>query len=133
MDPNLPYFLVVLGLAGICFEFCAPGTIIPGAAGGVLLVVGLYNLNRVTGIGLAMICVAIAGIAALLGIAARARANKIIDLRDEIGVAQTALNPNGKVRAAGKIWDAQSRVPIPQGASVIVKSVQGLSLEVIPR
>ena len=132
-DPNLPYVLIALGLIGVCYEFCAPGSVLPGTAGGVLFVVGLYNLTRITYSGVAILTVTVFGIALLLGVAARARHNKSIDLLHEVGTAQTELNLNGKVLAAGRVWDARSVVAVPAGTAVIVTAVRGLSLEVAPR
>jgi membrane-bound serine protease (ClpP class) len=48
----------------------------------------------------------------------------------EVGVAQTALSPNGKVFVHGEIWDAVSSLPIPAGESVVVRKVEGLQLQV---
>lgn len=40
-DPNIALILVVVGALGICAEFCAPGKIVPGVLGGILLLLGL--------------------------------------------------------------------------------------------
>jgi membrane-bound serine protease (ClpP class) len=50
----------------------------------------------------------------------------------EIGRVETALSPDGKVLVQGELWDATSSQPIPSGAAVRVKSVDGLKLEVEP-
>jgi membrane-bound serine protease (ClpP class) len=72
----------------------------------------------------------------LMSIAVRARRNKIVTgeqgLVGEVGVAQTALAPTGKVFVHGEIWDAASLVPIGVGERVVVRRVDGLSLEVDP-
>jgi membrane-bound serine protease (ClpP class) len=44
-------------------------------------------------------------------------------LLGEIGAAQTALNPGGKVFVHGEIWDAEADQDIPQGAKVEVTEV----------
>ena len=51
---------------------------------------------------------------------------------DEVGIAQTALSPQGKVFVHGELWDAVSSVPVPIGQSVVVRSVDNLQLRVDP-
>jgi membrane-bound serine protease (ClpP class) len=72
----------------------------------------------------------------LMSIALRARRNKVVTgiqgLIGEIGVAQTALSPAGKVFVHGEIWDAVSSTPLPAGESVVVRKVDGLQLSVDP-
>jgi membrane-bound serine protease (ClpP class) len=43
-DPNTGYILLVLGALGVYFEFQAPGLILPGVAGGILVLLGLSSL-----------------------------------------------------------------------------------------
>lgn len=72
----------------------------------------------------------------LMGIVLKARRNKVVTgvqgLVGEVGVAQTALNPSGKVFVHGELWDALSSVPVPAGQSVVVRSLDGLLLQVDP-
>jgi len=72
----------------------------------------------------------------LMGIAVRARRHKIVTgkqgLIGEIGIAQTALAPAGKVFVHGEVWDAVSTVPIPAGEQIVVRQVDGLTLRVDP-
>src|SRR5215472_4765657 len=72
----------------------------------------------------------------LMSIALRARRNKIVTgvqgLIGEIGTAQTALAPLGKVFVHGELWDAISDVPVASGSKVVVRDVQGLRLQVEP-
>jgi membrane-bound serine protease (ClpP class) len=72
----------------------------------------------------------------LMSIAMRARRNKIVTgeqgLIGEIGIAQTALAPAGKVFVHGELWDAVSVVPIPAGERIVVRQVDGLTLKVDP-
>ena len=71
-----------------------------------------------------------------MSIAVRARRNKIVTgkqgLIGEIGIAQTALAPAGKVFVHGELWDAVSTVPIPAGERIVVRQVDGLTLRVDP-
>lgn len=72
----------------------------------------------------------------LVSIAVRARRNKIVTgisgLIGETAIAQTALTPNGKVFLNGELWDARSPTSAPAGATVVVRSVNGLQLTVEP-
>jgi membrane-bound serine protease (ClpP class) len=70
----------------------------------------------------------------LMSIALRARRNKVVTgvqgLIGEIGTAQTALAPLGKVFVHGELWDAISDAPIAAGSKVLVRDVKGLRLQV---
>jgi membrane-bound serine protease (ClpP class) len=70
----------------------------------------------------------------LMGIALRARRNKVVTgvqgLVGEIGVAHTSLAPAGKVFVHGEIWDAVSPSPVAAGSKVVIRDVQNLRLEV---
>jgi membrane-bound serine protease (ClpP class) len=72
----------------------------------------------------------------LLTLAIRARRNKVVtgkeSLIGEIGVARSPLLPTGKVFVRGSIWNAVASVNIDVGQSVVVRNVQGLTLQVDP-
>src|SRR5215468_6043727 len=72
----------------------------------------------------------------LMTIALRARRNKVVTgvqgLVGEVGVAHSPLVPEGKVFVHGEIWNAISTSPVPAGAKVVVRRVEGLQLEVTP-
>jgi membrane-bound serine protease (ClpP class) len=72
----------------------------------------------------------------LMSIALKARANKVVTgaqgMVGEIGIAQTALSPSGKVFVRGEIWDAMSSTGVPAGQAVVVLAVNGLQLRVEP-
>jgi len=72
----------------------------------------------------------------LMSIALKARRNKVVTgaqgLVGELGIAQSALAPQGKVFVHGELWDAVSSTNLPAGASVVVRSVEGLQLRVDP-
>jgi membrane-bound serine protease (ClpP class) len=61
-DPNTGYILLVLGALGIYFEFQAPGLILPGVAGGILVLLGLSSLAvlPINWIGAALLLLALA-------------------------------------------------------------------------
>jgi membrane-bound serine protease (ClpP class) len=72
----------------------------------------------------------------LMSIALKARANKVVTgsqgLIGEVGLAQTALSPQGKVFVHGELWDAISSAHVASGQAVIVRQVDGLQLRVDP-
>ena len=47
-----------------------------------------------------------------------------------VGVAQTDLDPAGKIMVRGEIWVARAAARIPQGARVRVREIEGLTLVV---
>jgi len=72
----------------------------------------------------------------LMSIAMKARANKITTgaqgMIGEIGTAETALLPQGKVFVRGEIWNATASSNVSAGQSVVVRQVDGLQLRVDP-
>ena len=72
----------------------------------------------------------------LMSIALKARTNKVVTgiqgLIGEIGLAQSALSPRGKVFVHGELWDAISSANLPAGEPVVVREVKGLQLSVDP-
>jgi membrane-bound serine protease (ClpP class) len=61
-DPNTGYILLVLGALGIYVEFQAPGLIVPGVAGGILVLLGLSSLAvlPISWVGAALLVLAVA-------------------------------------------------------------------------
>ena len=72
----------------------------------------------------------------LMTIAVKARRNKVVTgaqgLVGETGVAQTALSPQGKVFVHGELWDAVASASLPVGQMVVVRRIDGLTLQVDP-
>ena len=72
----------------------------------------------------------------LMTIALKARRNKVVTgaqgLIGEVGTAQSALAPTGKILVHGEIWNAVSSSPVANGSKVVVRKVDGLQLEVAP-
>jgi membrane-bound serine protease (ClpP class) len=72
----------------------------------------------------------------LMTLGLRARRNKVVTgaegLIGETGIAQTNLSPAGKVVIHGEYWDAVSAVPVPIGARIVVRQIDGLTLRVDP-
>ncbi len=113
------------------------GGIVLLTLGGLLLVDGPIPEMRVHFLTALAVSVPLGIITAfLMGIAVRARRNKIVTgeqgLIGEIGVAQTTLAPAGKVFVHGELWDAVSTVPVPAGERIVVRQVDGLTLRVDP-
>ncbi len=44
-NPNIAYLLMLIGLAGLYFEFSTPGAIVPGAVGALSLILAFYAFN----------------------------------------------------------------------------------------
>src|SRR5205807_4017255 len=72
----------------------------------------------------------------LMTIAVKARRNKVVTgaqgLVGQTGVVQTALSPQGKVFVHGELWDAVASSELPAGQLVVVRRIDGLTLEVDP-
>jgi len=60
-DPNIAYLLLLVGLAGLYFEFAQPGVILPGVVGGICLILAFAALQTlpVNYAGVALIVFAI--------------------------------------------------------------------------
>jgi membrane-bound serine protease (ClpP class) len=105
--------------------------------GGLLLVDGPIPEMRVHLVTALAVSIPLGFITAfLMSIALRARRNKITTgeegLIGEVGITQTALSPSGKIFVHGELWNAASPVPIPAGERVVVRQVDGLTLQVEP-
>jgi len=72
----------------------------------------------------------------LMSIAMKARRNKVVTgaqgIVGEVGIAQSALTPQGKVFVHGELWDAVSSVDVAAGTKVVVRGVESLHLHVDP-
>jgi membrane-bound serine protease (ClpP class) len=70
----------------------------------------------------------------LVSMVVKARHNKVLTgaegMIGQLGIAQTALEPEGQVLVRGEYWNAIAPANIPAGAHVRVKGVAGLKLQV---
>jgi membrane-bound serine protease (ClpP class) len=60
-DPNIAYILLLIGLAGLYFEFSNPGVVLPGVIGGISLILAFFAMQTlpVNYAGIALILFAI--------------------------------------------------------------------------
>jgi membrane-bound serine protease (ClpP class) len=105
--------------------------------GGLLLVDSPIPEMRVHLLTALAVSIPLGGITAfLMTIALRARRNKIVTgeqgLVGETGVVQTPLLPKGKVFVHGELWDAVASSPLAAGQMIVVRRVEGLTLQVDP-
>jgi len=117
----------ILGIGGIiCMVF-----------GGLFLVDGPIPEMRVQ-LGTALaVSIPIGAIAVFLTtIVLKARRSRVTTGQEgmigEIGVARTALGPDGKVFVHGELWNATARASIAEGARIRVAGINGLHLVVEP-
>ncbi len=138
----LAMILVAFLLFAAEAKFASHGVLTAGGIvlltlGGLLLVDGPIPEMRVRLVTALAVSIPLGIITAfLMGIAVRARRNKVVTgaqgLIGEIGIAESTLAPAGKVFVHGELWDAVSTVPIPAGERVVVRQVDGLTLRVDP-
>jgi membrane-bound serine protease (ClpP class) len=111
------------------------GGIISMVMGSLLLFESPLPYMRVS---LVVIITVVAGTALFflvaIGLALKARKRKVTTggrgLTGEVGVARTALKPEGDVFIHGEIWKAEADQPIKKGEKVVVTAVDHLTLKV---
>ena len=191
MNPNIAFVLLSLGMLALWAEFQNPGAILPGAIGGLSILLAVIALNmlptRYAALALVLVAFAffaleakltshgifgVAGVISmflgaillvdgpipemrvswvtalavaipfgiiavfLMNLALRSMRNRVTTgsegMMGEVGVAETLLDPTGKVFVHGEIWSARAAVPIQPGTPVRVRSMRDLILEVEP-
>ncbi|MBZ9537374.1 nodulation protein NfeD [Modicisalibacter tunisiensis] len=62
-DPNVAYFLMILGFYGLVFELLSPGALVPGVVGGICLLLALFAFQvlpiNYAGLGLVLLGLAL--------------------------------------------------------------------------
>lgn len=117
----------IFGVAGIASMF----------VGGLLLVEGPIPEMRVNWVTALAVSVSFGVIAIfLMTLALRAMRRRITTGEEgmigELGIAQTALDPSGKVFVHGELWNAVSSGPVAAGEAVRVTAIRDLIIEVEP-
>lgn len=105
--------------------------------GGLFLVDGPIPEMRVRLLTAVVASIPIAGITiVLMTLALRARRNRVVTGQEgmigELGVARTALTPDGRVFVHGELWNATASIEIAAGTQVRVERVEGLRVWVVP-
>jgi membrane-bound serine protease (ClpP class) len=116
VNPNVAYFLLLIGLLGLLLEAFAPGTIIPGSIGAVALVLGL--------IGAIQLPVAAVGVVLLIAGAALIVAEVNLPTAGVLGVLGVAALVGGGLL----IFDTQTdQIEVSPPFVIVVGSVLGLA------
>ena len=131
----LALILFILEVKIVSHGALAIGGIISMVMGSLLLFESPLPYMRVS---LVVIVTIVAGTALFfliaIGLALRARKRKVTTggrgLMGEVGVARSALKPEGDVFIHGEIWSAEADQPIKKGEKVVVTAVEHLALKV---
>jgi len=136
----LALILVAFALFALEAKFTSYGVLGAGGVicmilGAMLLVDGPIPEMRVSLLTAIAVSLPIGVIAVfLMTLVIRAHRNRVTTgteaMIGEIGVAQTALGPEGKVFVHGELWNATARAPIAEGSRVRVRGVEGLRVMV---
>lgn len=65
-NPNIAYFLMIIGFYGLIFELASPGTLIPGVVGAICLVLALFAF-QVLSVNYAGLALVLLGLAFIVG------------------------------------------------------------------
>ena len=139
---SLGVLLILLGIGLLALEVKVMSHGVLAGVGVLVLVLGallLVNspwpqarIHLSTALGVAVPLAII--VVVLLRFAIAAKMRKAVTgeagMVDALGVAKTDLGPSGKVLVHGELWDARARQPVPKGARVRVREVEGLTLVV---
>jgi membrane-bound serine protease (ClpP class) len=145
LPTNYAAFALILGafiLFGLEAKYTSYGLLGAGGIvclvfGGLLLVDGPIPEMQVRLVTALAVSVPIGIIAIfLMSLVMRARKTRVATgveaMVGEIGVARTALGPDGKVFVHGELWNARAQTAIAEGSRVRVRGVEGLRVNVEP-
>lgn len=137
--------LLVASAVAFLVDLKAPGSGAATAVGLITLVLGGLFLFDSSVPNARVSYPTIAAVGVLLALFFGVTVNKVLEARrrpveagieavvGHLGIAETDLDPAGMVRARGESWSAFSSAgPIPRGASVRVRAIERLRLEVEP-
>ena len=132
LDPNVAFMLLVLGALGIYWEIHAPGMVVPGLLGLLLVSAGAYGLYGDSPLAIG-VSVAFGMIVVFLGsLGMRARKAKLLTglqtMVGEMGFSRTPLNPEGTVFVHGEYWQARSNHAIEAGQKVRVERIDNMTI-----
>lgn len=142
-DPNVALILLTIGIYGLFFEFANPGFVLPGVAGGICLLVGLFAMQLLpvnyAGLGLVMLGLACLiaeaflptfGVLGFGGIVAFAVGALMLINTDVPGygiplplIAGLALGGAAFVAAVSSVALRARRRPVVSGAEAMVGSI----------
>ena len=137
--------LIFLGIGLMISEAISPSVGMLGAGGVIAFIIGsvmlmdtdLPSYQIALPIITAMAVASVAVLVLVLNLALRSRKQLVVSgitaMIGAIAEALDDLDPIGRVRVQGEIWQAHSSTKIQKGDTVIVKSVNGLTLEVETR
>ncbi len=134
----LAFVLFFLEAKFISHGVFGAGGVIAMFIGGLLLVDGPIPEMRVHWVTALAVSIPLGVIAIfLMTLVLKAHQKKVSTgeqgMVGEIGIAKTAIDPEGKIFVHGEIWTARSSVPIPKGERVVVLSMTGdMCLQVEP-
>ncbi len=138
----LVLILAAFALFALEAKFVSHGVLGIGGAvcmviGALLLVDGPIPEMRVSMLTAVAVTIPIAVIAVfLMTLVMRTRHTPVTTgsegMIGELGVARTAVSPEGKVFVHGELWNATSSVPINEGTRVRVRAIEGLRVVVEP-
>lgn len=143
VDPNVVFLLLLIGMVGIALEVFSPGTIVPGAVGGLALLLGLIGAAQlpVEAIGVVLLIIAFAlivaeahlptgGLLGLAGIGALIAGGLLLFGEDEGGaeispalVIALALVLGGLTVVVGRKVLAARRRPVTTGEEHLIGSI----------
>ena len=135
--------LIVVGVGLMVAEAFTPSFGVLGVGGVAAFVIGSIILMDTDLPGYQVSVPIIAGVATAsaalvfftIGAAVRARGASVVSGAEAmVGAEGEVLDDfegDGRVRAAGEIWQARSREPLEKGARVKVAAVEGVKLEVV--
>ena len=135
--------LMAVGMAFVIAEMFFPSFGALGVGGIVALALGslfLYTPESALAVDRRLVAAAVGTLASILVLVGgvlladrrrRPRAGSE-GMVDEIAVALTDLDPNGKIKVRGEIWNASSRNAVAAGQRVRIVALRGLEADVEP-